>query len=88
MLSLGVAGVLIAVYKPGAGSGNPVLGALLFILGFAQWYAWCDYPAGYCSLRWVRGLRPGLAFSLGGLMLCLTGIPAWFAFAELLTPQK
>jgi len=86
LLSLGVVGVLIAVYKPGAGSGNPLLGATLFITSSLS-----GTLAVIILQRIIptMGSRAATGFSLfiGGVMLCLAGIPAWPTVAELFTPQ-
>ena len=85
LLMLGVAGVLMAVYRPGAGSGDPILGAMLFISASLS---------GTLSVIILQGVVPtmgsraatGFSLFIGGLMLCIVGIPAWPDYAELFTP--
>jgi drug/metabolite transporter (DMT)-like permease len=86
LLTLGVAGVLIAVYKPGAGSGDPVLGAALFVLASLS---------GTIAVIILQGIVPtmraraatGFSLSIGGLMLCVAGMFSWPIFAELFTTK-
>ncbi|CAN5417536.1 DMT family transporter [soil metagenome] len=75
-------GIALAVWRPGAGAGQPVLGGVLF-LGSSL--------AGAVALLAVRklggqvGAASLTAFSLfsGGVLLALCGIPGWGAFAGL-----
>lgn len=84
LLLLGVTGVLIAVYRPGAGSGNPIWGATLFVLSSLS---------GTLGVIVLQGIVPtmssraatGFSLFIGGLMLCLAGIPAWPILLELFT---
>lgn len=84
LLALGVVGVLIAVYKPGAGSGNPAFGAALFVLASLS---------GTLGVIVLQGIVPtvgsraatGFGLFLGGLLLCFVGMPAWPDFFELFT---
>ncbi len=84
LLALGVIGVLLAMYKPGAGSGSPALGAFLFIL---------TTLSGTLGVIVLQGIVPtmssrtatGFGLLMGGILLCLAGIPAWPAVAELFT---
>lgn len=86
LLTLGVIGVLMAVYKPGAGSGDPVLGALLFVIASFS---------GTLAVIILQGIIPtmssraatGFSLFIGGLLLCIAGIPAWLDFARLFTPK-
>ena len=86
LLILGVIGVLIAVYKPGAGSGDPVLGATLFVIASLS---------GTLAVIILQGVIPtmssraatGFSLFIGGLLLCLAGIPAWLDFPMLFTPK-
>ena len=86
LLAMGVAGVLIAVYRPGAGSGHPVLGAVLFITSSLS---------GTLGVITLQGIVPtmgsraatGFGLFIGGLMLSLAGIPAWPILLELFTPK-
>lgn len=82
LLALGVIGVLIAVYRPGAGSGHPVLGAMLFVLSSLSG------TLGVITLQGIvptMGSRAATGFSLfiGGLMLSLAGMPVWPILLEL-----
>jgi drug/metabolite transporter (DMT)-like permease len=75
-ISLGAVGVLLAVYRPGAGSGQAVLGAVLFCL---------------CTLSGALGLiilqkilktmgarsATGYGLLIGGILFMLSGISAW-----------
>jgi drug/metabolite transporter (DMT)-like permease len=84
LLILGVVGVLLAVYKPGAGSGDPILGAVLFVLASLS---------GTLGVIILQGIVPtmssraatGFSLFIGGLILCVAGISSWPAFAELFT---
>jgi len=85
LLTLGAVGVLVAVYRPGAGSGNPVLGATLFLASsFFGTLGVLLMP----KLKSTMGARASTGFGLliGGLMLCLVGFPSWSVFAQLFTP--
>ena len=75
-ISLGAVGVLLAVYRPGSGSGQAVLGAVLFCL---------------CTLSGALGLillqkilktmgarsATGYGLLIGGILFMLSGISAW-----------
>ena len=86
LLVFGVVGVLLAVYKPGGGSGDPVLGSMLFVLASFS---------GTLALIILQGIAPtmsaraatGFSLLIGGLMLCFAGMSAWAIFAELFTPK-
>ena len=76
LVALAFAGVVVAVYRPGVGSGDPFLGALLF--------AGCTFSGalGVVVLSKVlktMGARAATGWSLfiGGLLLALTGFEAW-----------
>ena len=85
-IGLGVAGVVLAVYRPGAGSGQPVLGGVLFCL---------------CTLSGALGLiilqkilktmgaraATGYGLFLGGVMFMLSGMSVWPDLATLFTPK-
>ncbi len=84
-IGLGGIGITLATAAPGAGAGRPVLGALLMIaatglgaVGIIQ----------FGKLRHSIGARAATGFSLGigGLMLLVTGAPAFSRAAELMTP--
>lgn len=82
ILSVGASGVVLAVYAPGAGAGNPVLGATLLL---------CASFSGaigilmMSKLKTTMGARAASGFSLffGGVALLLLALPAW-GRAELL----
>jgi drug/metabolite transporter (DMT)-like permease len=75
VLSAGAAGVTLAVYSPGATAGNPQLGAIA-ILG-ANLFGALGL-ACFQKIKVTMGARAGTGFSLfiGGVMLCLLGVPA------------
>jgi len=86
LIGLGAIGVLLAVYKPGAGSGQPVLGAVLFCLSTLSG------SIGVIVLQRVlpsMGARAATGFGLflGGIMLTLTGIAAWPEIISLFPPK-
>ncbi|MCP5537430.1 MAG: DMT family transporter [Akkermansiaceae bacterium] len=85
-IGLGVIGVVIAVYRPGAGSGQPVLGAVLFCL--------CTLSGslGLIVLQKIlktMGARAatGYGLLLGGVMFMLSGVSAWSDLAVLFSPR-
>lgn len=75
-LFIGAIGVALAVYRPGAGSGNPWLGATL------QLFATCS---GAFAVLIFRKIQPtmssrgatGLSLFVGGLVLMLMGAKEW-----------
>lgn len=86
LIALGACGVLFAVYKPGAGSGRPVLGAVLFCLSTLSG------SIGVIVLQKVlptMGARAATGFGLllGGLMLVFTGVAAWPEIAQLFSSK-
>jgi len=85
-MGLGAIGVLLAVYKPGAGSGRPVLGAILFCSSTLSG------ALGVIVLQRIlptMGARAATGFGLfiGGIMLALTGITAWPEIVSLFSPN-
>ena len=86
LLTIGVAGVLVAIYRPGAGSGNPVLGAMLFLLSSLSGTLGVITLQGVVSTMSSR-TATGFSLFIGGLMLSLAGIPAWPVLPELLTSK-
>ncbi len=74
-LLLGGLGVVLAIYKPGAGAGNPVLGALFMLTATGS---------GAAALIIFAKLKPtisainatGLSLLLGGIGLALLGVQA------------
>ncbi|MBK1831355.1 DMT family transporter [Verrucomicrobiaceae bacterium R5-34] len=82
LIGIGAAGVLLAVYKPGAGSGQPVLGGILFCASTLSG------TLGVIILQRVlktMGARAatGYGLLLGGIMLTLAGAGAWSDFTQL-----
>lgn len=73
---LGVLGVVLAVYRPGAGSGQPVLGGVLFCL--------CTLSGAFAliilqKILMTMGPRSATGFGLffGGILFMLSGVSAW-----------
>lgn len=86
LIAVGAIGVILAVYKPGAGSGNPVLGGVLFCTSTLSG------ALGVIVLQKVMktmGARAATGFGLfcGGIMLLLTGASAWSDFTTLFSPK-
>jgi len=76
LIAVGAVGVLLAVYKPGAGSGNPVLGGTLFIMSTLSG------TFGLIVLQKVMktmGAKAATGYGLffGGIMFLLSGAAAW-----------
>lgn len=75
-VAMAVLGVVLAIYKPGVGSGNPVLGGLLFC---------CCTLSGACALiilnRMMTTMKAitatGFGLLIGGVLLTLSGVGAW-----------
>ncbi|NWK55386.1 DMT family transporter [Verrucomicrobiaceae bacterium N1E253] len=86
LIALGACGVLFAVYRPGAGSGNPALGALLFC---------CSTLSGSIGVIILQRILPsmgaraatGFGLSIGGAMLACCGFAAWPELASLFPPK-
>jgi len=85
-ITLGLVGVLLAVYRPGAGSGQVLLGSFLFCL--------CTLSGslGLIILQKIlktMGARAATGYGLliGGALLMLSGITAWPDMAQLFTPK-
>ena len=85
LLGLSVLGISVAVYRPGAGAGNPVLGAGLFL------------SAGLCGALAVLFFRrldtaidpikaTSFALFVGGVQLMLVGSVGWPGFISLVDP--
>jgi len=82
ILLLGALGVGLAVYAPGAGAGNPLLGAICIMLATLF---------GAIGILVVSKVKPtmgsraatGFALFLGGVGLSLVAIPAWSHFPQL-----
>ena len=86
LLGLGAAGVMLAVSRPGAGSGDPVFGAVLFCTSTLSGAFGLIVLQKVCK---TMGARAATGFSLltGGLMLCLAGIAAWPDFLTIFPPK-
>lgn len=85
-ITLGLAGVLIAVYRPGAGSGHAVLGALLFCLCTLSGSLGLIVLQNILKTMGARAAT-GYGLFLGGAMLMLSGIPAWSDLPLLFSPK-
>lgn len=86
LIALALVGVVIAVYRPGAGSGDPVLGAML--------YAGCTLSGALAVIILNKILKKmgarsatGWGLFMGGVMLSLTGIQAWPDVGLLFPPK-
>ena len=75
-LIVGAMGVSLAVYAPGAGAGKPVLGALCIMLSTLFGAVGVVI---FSKIKPTMGARAATGFSLfiGGLGLCVIGLPAW-----------
>lgn len=84
-LAIGAAGLVVATAAPGAGTGNPWLGALLLVIstGFGTWGL-----VRFVRLRATIGARAATGFSLlgGGLALLAVGATAFPRAVELMPP--
>lgn len=82
LLGLAAAGITIAVYKPGAGAGDPVAGAVLFLSA-----SLCGALAVLLFRRLDAAIDPvkATAFALfgGGVLLIVAGAPGWSGFVKL-----
>lgn len=86
LLALGAVGVVLAVYRPGAGSGNVALGTFFFCLStFSGALALIIFQ----TVSKTMGARAATGFSLlfGGLMLTLSGVQAWPEIGSLFPPK-
>lgn len=86
LLALGALGVILAVYRPGAGSGNVALGTLFFCLStFSGAFALIVFQ----TVSKTMGARAATGFSLffGGLMLTLAGVQSWPEIVSLFPPK-
>lgn len=81
----GALGVCIAVYAPGAGSGNTAIGVPLFLSS-----TFCGALAliVYQKLTPHAGPRAitGYGLFLGGIILCAIAIPSWGSISKIFTP--
>ncbi|YCM46650.1 DMT family transporter [Verrucomicrobiaceae bacterium 227] len=84
-LTLGGIGVCLAVYAPGSGAGNPILGAILMLTATAS---------GAIGIILFSKINPsmssinatGLSLLVGGLALIGTGARDFGSLAEMFTP--
>jgi drug/metabolite transporter (DMT)-like permease len=81
-LVIGGTGVTIAVYAPGAGAGNPLLGAIFML---------CATASGALALLLFQRIKPtmssinatGISLFAGGVSLILVGFQAIGSFQEM-----
>lgn len=86
LIAVGAMGVLLAVYRPGAGSGQPLLGATLFL---------CSTLSGTFGLIVLQkvmktmGAKAATGYGLlfGGIMFLLSGASAWPDLGALFPPK-
>ncbi len=85
-ITLGAAGVVFAVYKPGAGSGQPLLGGILFCL--------CTLSGSFGliflqEILKTMGARAATGFGLliGGFLLMVSGAAGWPGLLELFSTK-
>ena len=85
-LVIGAVGIVIAVYRPGVGSGSPFAGGLCFL--FASLIGALGLIF-HTRLRSSIDTRTATSFSLsaGGVMLALCGSSAWPEMHRLLEPK-
>lgn len=83
LLGLSSLGITIAVYKPGAGAGDPVLGAILFLAA-----SLCGALAIILFRRLDAAIDPvkatAVALFSGGVLLMIVGAAGWSGFLALL----
>lgn len=81
-LIVGAIGVSLAVYAPGSGAGNPLLGAFFIMLS-----TFCGSVGVviFSKIKPTMGSRAATGFSLflGGVGLCLLGVPSWENWGQL-----
>lgn len=75
ILAMGATGVALAVYAPGAGAGNPLLGAALLIAANAMGAIGLILYKDLSGQVSARGAT-GASLLIGGLCLCLLGYPS------------
>ena len=83
---VGLAGVVFAVYRPGAGSGQAVLGGILFCL--------CTLSGAFALIilqKILKTMGPksatGYGLLFGGILLMLSGVSAWPELQDLFSPK-
>ncbi len=83
LLGLSTVGITIAVYKPGAGAGDPMMGAVLFLCA-----SFCGAIAVILFRRLNAAIDPvkatAVALFTGGIMLMSAGAAGWPEFVSLL----
>jgi len=86
LLSIGAIGVVLAVYRPGAGSGNVPLGTLFYCIATLSG---ASALIIFQKVSLTMGARAATGFSLffGGLLLGLCGIQAWPDLPLLFPPR-
>ena len=85
-IALGALGVLIAVYRPGAGSGRVVLGSVLFCLSTLSGSLGLIVLQKILKTMGARAAT-GYGLFLGGVMLMLSGVSAWSDLPVLFSPK-
>ncbi|PQJ28265.1 DMT family transporter [Rubritalea profundi] len=82
ILVVGAMGVALAVYAPGAGAGEPLLGAICIM--FATFFGAIGIIV-VSKVKATMGSRAatGFALFLGGVGLCLVAVPAWEHITQL-----
>ncbi|MDB4054809.1 DMT family transporter [Akkermansiaceae bacterium] len=83
---VGLAGVVFAVYRPGAGSGQAVLGGILFCS--------CTLSGAFALIilqKILKTMGPksatGYGLLFGGILLMLSGVSAWPELQDLFSPK-
>ncbi len=82
VVGISMAGVVLAVYAPGMGSGSPVLGGVLFLFASLSGAISAIIIVPLAQRMDVRLATAGALF-FGGLVLCLGGMRAFPAFWQL-----
>lgn len=82
ILIIGALGVVLAVYAPGAGAGNPLLGAVCIMLATLFGSVGVLVVSKVKSTMGSRAAT-GFALLLGGVGLSLVALPAWGHFCQL-----
>ncbi len=86
MIVLGAAGVLVAVYRPGAGSGQAVLGGFLFCMCTLSGSLGLIVLQGILKTMGARSAT-GYGLFIGGCLFMLSGFSAWSELPALFTPK-
>lgn len=85
-IGVGALGVTLAVYSPGAGSGNVLIGGLCFILASLSGVLGLIIMKPLSKTIDAKTATGGSLF-FGGLILLLIGLPAANDFFQVLTPR-